>query len=153
MITMTEKRFWEIVRKINWSRYWKFEKNCDICRQRMLRACTQDELKEFEDIASDMCSKLEERITDYYQTVSNGKFDIMCPKGFAPHGYIGDNTLNDGLWHIVGKGKSVYDKVMKNPDEFWIVFGNVMEWWQQNVFNLSSLKINRSQKISKFSWH
>ena len=122
---MTKKRFWEIVRKINWSRYWKFEKNCDICRQRMLRVCTQDELKEFEDIASDMCSKLEERITDYYQTVSNGKFDIMCPKGFAPHGYIGDNTLNDGLWHIVGKGKSVYDKVMKNPDEFWKVFGNV----------------------------
>ena len=45
---MTEKRFWEIVRKINWSRYWKFEKNCDICRQRMLRACTQDELKNAE---------------------------------------------------------------------------------------------------------
>lgn len=80
---MTEKRFWEIVRKINWSHYWKFEKNCEICRQRMLWACTQDELKEFEDMASNMCSKLEERITDYYQTLSNGKFDIMCPEGFA----------------------------------------------------------------------
>ena len=124
-MTMTKKRFWEIVRKIHWSRYWKFDKNCKICHQRMLEACTQDELKVFEDMARNIRSKLEERITEHYRTISNGKFDIMCPEGFTRTGYIGDNTLNDGLWHIVGKGKFTYDKVMKNPDEFWKVFGNV----------------------------
>lgn len=121
---MTEKRFWEIVRKINWSRYWKFEKNCEIYRQRMLRACTQDELKEFEDMA-DMYSKLEECLTEHYRTISNGEYDYMCPEGFTPIGCIGDNTMSDGLWHIVDKGKTTNDKVMKNPDEFWKVFGNV----------------------------
>ena len=33
--------------------------------------------------------------------------------------------MSDGLWHIIGKGKSTYDKVMKNPDCFWKVFGSI----------------------------
>ena len=130
---MTKKRFWEIVRKINWSRYWKFDKNCEICRQRMLKACTQDELKEFEDMASIMRSKLEERIKAYYRIISNGVHDYMCPEGFA--NWIGNDTMSDGLWHIVGKGKSTYEKVMKNPDEFWGVFGNVYSMIDTECFS------------------
>jgi len=122
---MTKKKFWEIINKINWSHYWKFDKDCVICRQRMLEVCTQDELKEFEDMARNMCSKLEERITEHYPTISNEKFIIMFPKGFTRTGYIGDDTMNDGLWHVIGKGKPTYDKVMKNPGEFWKVFGSV----------------------------
>ena len=122
---MTEKRFWEIVRKINWSRYWKFDNNCEICRQRMLEACTEDELKEFEDKSGEFCNKLEERITGHYRTISNGEFNYLCPEGFADNNWIGNDTMSDGLWHIIGKGKSTYDKVMKNPDCFWKVFGSI----------------------------
>ena len=121
---MKEKRFWEIIRRINWSHYWKFKKNCEICRQSMLEVCTQDELKEFEDMARDKHSKLEERLTEYYRTISNGEYDYMCPEGFANNNWIGNDTMSDGLWHIIGKGKSIYHKVMKNPDEFWKVFGD-----------------------------
>lgn len=132
---MTEKRFWEIVRKINWSRYWKFDKNCEICRQRMLEACTEDELKEFEDMASAMRSKLEERFKDYYRTISNGEYDYLFPEGFANNYWIGNDTMSDGLWHIVGKGKSIYEKVMKNPNEFLGIFGNVYNMMDTECFS------------------
>ena len=130
---MKEKRFWEIINKINWSHYWKCEKNDEICRQRMLEACTRDELKEFEDMASIMRSKLEERIKEYYRIISNGVHDYMCPEGFA--NWIGIDTMSDGLWHIVGKGKSTYEKVMKNPNEFWGVFGNVYKMMDTECFS------------------
>ena len=133
-ISMKEDRFWEIVRKINWSHYWKFKKNYEICRQRMLRACTQDELKEFEDMARDMRSKLEEHITEYYRNISNGEIDYLFPEGFSNNNRIGNDTMSDGLWHVVGKGKSTYDKMMKNPDMFWKVFGDVYKMMDTECF-------------------
>ena len=142
---MTEKRFWEIINKINWSHYWKFDKSCEICRQRMLEACTQDELNDLEKIARDMRSKLEERITEHYRTISNEKFDIMCPEGFTRIGYIGDDTLNDDLWHIVGKGKPTYDKVMKNPDYFWKVFGSVENMAATECFSYIFLELDLAE--------
>lgn len=142
---MTEKRFWEIVRKINWSRYWKFDKNCEICRQRMLEACTEDELKEFEDTAGEFCNKLEERITGHYRTISNGEFNYLCPEGFADNNWIGNDTMSDGLWHIIGKGKSTYDKVMKNPDYFWKVFGSVENMAATECFSYIFLELDLAE--------
>ena len=100
----------------------------------MLEVCTQDELKEFEDMARDKHSKLEDRLTEYYRTISNGEYDYMCPEGFANNNWISNDTMSDGLWHIIGKGKSIYHKVMKNPDEFWKVFGDVYKMMDTECF-------------------
>jgi hypothetical protein len=108
----------------------------------MLKACTHEELKKFEDMARDMRSKLEERITEHYRTNSNG----MCPEGFSNNAWIGNDTMNDGLWHIVGKGKSTYDKVMRNPDEFWIVFGNVYEMMATESYCYIFQELDSSKK-------
>ena len=142
---MTKKRFWKIVRKINWSHCWKFDKNCEICRQRMLKACAQDELKEFEDMARIMRSKLEERLMEHYRTISNGEYEYMCPEGFANNNWISKDTMSDGLRHIIGKGKSTYDKVMKNPDEFWKEFVNVYKVMDTECFSCIFQKLDYAE--------
>lgn len=131
---MTEERFWTLVYKSGWHRFWKYDRNVEICRRRLLEALSEGELDEFAEMVTDKMGELQERITSYYREVSGGEFDYLMPEGFSPNGYIGDDTLSDGLYHIVGRGKTYYNQVMKNPDKFWTNFKDVYEMMMSESF-------------------
>lgn len=131
---MTEERFWTLVYKSGWYRFWKYNRNVEICRRRLLEALSEGELDEFAEMVTDKMGELQERITSYYREVSGGEFDYLMPEGFSPNGYIGDDTLSDGLYHIVGRGKTYYNQVMKNPDKFWTNFKDVYEMMMSESF-------------------
>jgi len=69
----------------------------------------------------------------------------LCPEGFADNNWIGNDTMSDGLWHIIGKGKSTYDKVMKNPDYFWKVFGSVENMAATECFSYIFLELDLAE--------
>ena len=131
---MTDERFWSLVRKSKWYKYWRSEKNAEICRKFLDEALAEGELEEFSEMISDKKEALEERITSYYRKMSGGEFDYLMPDGFSPNGYLGDDTISDGLFHIVGSGKTCYNKVMKNPDKLWENFHDVYDMMSSECF-------------------
>lgn len=132
---MNKEEFWKIVEKINWSHtYWR-RQGVEICKDRYMKLChTQQMRNEFGEILGELFEDLQTRIESYYEEITNGQYSYLMPDKFSPNGYIGDDTLNDGLHHIIGKGKKTYDSVMKNPDTFWKNFGDVYHMMRTESF-------------------
>lgn len=120
---MEKDRFDEIVGKIQWKKLCRLTRNVEIGCKILHRECLdQAEINEF----------VEEAVRRFENLMdAMGESLYQVPPRL---GYIGDDTLSDGIWAIVAYGSEAYDKVMSRPAAFWSYFRNATEIMRSEGF-------------------
>ena len=105
---MTNERFEQIIAALQWKRLIRLPRKIEIGRKIIERECKDEtELQEFIDEA-------ERRFSDLYEAMGDSLYNY--PPRF---GYLGDDTIIDGLWGIIPLGWNAYQKVLQKPESLW----------------------------------
>lgn len=122
---ISEKKFWEIVKKINWKKLCAEHRDPVKFGKKIVR--TQLDLSVDEITAcSEMCMKLYNKLKSIAELecmrrcgnkdVNNIKPDTRRLKDVS----VSDDGFYDMLNHIIGLGQERYEAACKNVDEMWV---------------------------------
>ena len=122
---ISEKKFWEIVKKINWKKLCAEHRDPVKFGRKIVRNDLDLSVEEIE-ACHDMCINLFHKLRDIAELECMrrcGHKDVNCIKPDTRRlkdVSVSDDGFYDMLNHVIGLGKERYEAAVKNVDEMWV---------------------------------
>jgi len=103
---MKTLKHWDIVNSINWSENCEQHRYYETAKRELMRRYSVETMEHFDNFVRAKYRELVQRLEQFAQDNNVG----------IPGEFSGDDSFDDMVNHVIGRGETFYNSVMENPE-------------------------------------